>query len=213
MKKRLLIIVPALVFGLSTFAYAANGGNEKQQQQIAVEANQSIAEAVQQQLNAFLNLIPVNAEKDFGFNDRSEFAKAVPASIYRMVGVGKDGKAFETNSFNVVVSVNNDYRAVLSVSLTDGKYEIETVGAAPLAKELYAVEKEHVLSANEERIIVNVYPKASTFVGTNNVNASIENASLIPLESAKTALQTTETARSLRSAYSFAEAMQALELR
>lgn len=214
MKKRLLVIVPAFVFGLCTFAYAANGSKEKQQSQTSqtiIETNQNINEAVKQQLTAFLNLIPANAEKDFGFNDRSEFAKAVPASIYKMVGVDKDGKAFETNMYNVVVAVNNDYRAVLSVSLTDGKYEIETVGAAPLAKELYVAEKQHVLAANQERIIINVYTKASTFMAINNVNASIENANLIPLESAKTALQS-NTGRALKSSYSFSEAMQALEL-
>lgn len=212
MKRRLLIIVPAFVFGLSAFAYGANGGNEKQQQATAIEVNQSITEAVKQQLTAFLNLIPVGAEKDFGFKDRSEFAKALPASIYRMIGVGENGKAFETNSFNVVVAVNNEYRAVLYVSLENGKYEIQTVGAAPLAKELYAVEQQHVLNVDQERIIVNVYPKAATFLGTNNVNASIENADLVPLESAKTALQS-EAGRTLRSSYKFAEAMQALELK
>ena len=210
MKKRLLIIIPAFVFGLSTFAYAADGGNEKQQ--TAVEANLSINEAVKQQLNAFLNLIPANAEKDFGFNNRSEFAQAVPASVYRMVGVGNDGKSFETNSFNVVVAVNNEYRAVLSVSLTNGKYEIETLGAAPLAKELFALEHDQVLNANQERVIVNVYPKTSTFVTTTNVNASIENANLVPLESAKIALRANES-RALKSAYTYAEAMQALELK
>jgi hypothetical protein len=212
MKKRLLIIVPALVFGLSTLSHAGNGINEKQPASVSVDVNQNISEAVKQQLNDFLNLIPVNAEKDFGFNSRSEFAQAVPASIYRMIGVGKDGKAFETNSYNVVVAVNNDYRAVLSVSFTDGKYEIETVGAAPLAKELYAVEQQHVLASNQERVIVNVYPKASTFVANNQVNATIENADLIPLASAKTALQN-EVGRAIKATYKLSEAVEALELK
>lgn len=212
MKKRLLIIVPALVFGLSTLSYAGNAGNEKQQQAAVANVNPSITEAVKQQLNDFLNLIPVNAEKDFGFNSRAEFAQAVPASIYKMIGVGKDGKAFETNSYNVVVAVNKEYRAVLSVSFTDGKYEIETVGAAPLAKELYAVEQQHVLLNNQERVIVNVYPKASTFVANSQVNAGIENADLIPLESAKAALQN-ETGRMIQASYKLSEAVEALELK
>jgi hypothetical protein len=212
MKKKLLIIVPALFFGLSSLTYAVNGGNEKQQQAALIEVNQNINEAVKQQLNAFLNQIPVNAEKDFGFNDRSEFSKAVPASIYKMIGVDQNGKAFETGMYNVVVAVNNDYRAVLSVSFTNGKYEIETVGAAPLAKELYAVEQQNVLNANQERLIVNVYAKAATFVANNNVSANIENANLIPLASAKTGLQT-ETSRVLKATYTFSEAMQALELK
>lgn len=163
MKKKLLIIVPALFFGLSSLTYAVNGGNEKQQQTSLIEVDQNINEAVMQQLNAFLNLIPVNAEKDFGFKDRSEFAKAVPASIYKMIGVDKDGKAFETGLYNVVIAVNNDYRAVLSVSFTNGKYEIETVGAAPLAKELYAVEQHNKLAVDQERLIVNVYTRSIYF--------------------------------------------------
>jgi hypothetical protein len=49
-------------------------------------------------------------------------------------------------------------------------------------------------------------------VANNNVSASIENANLIPLASAKTGLQT-ETSRVLKATYTFSEAMQALELK
>jgi hypothetical protein len=213
MKKRLLIIVPALVFGLSTLSHAGNGINEKQPASVSVDVNQNISEAVKQQLNDFLNLIPVNAEKDFGFNSRSEFAQAVPATIYRSIGVDKDGNTFQTNLYNVVVAVNNSYRAVLSVSLnTDGKYEIQTAGAAPLAKELQALEQQYPLLPNYERIMVDVFTKAASFVAYNEVNAKIENANLIPLESAKTALKN-EEGRALLSSYKFSEAIEALELK
>jgi hypothetical protein len=189
MKKRLLIIIPALVFGLSTLTHAGNGGNEKQHSAVSADVNQNINEAVKQQLNEFLNFIPANTEKNFGFNTRAEFAQAVPATIYRSVGVDKDGNAVQTNLHNVVIAVNNEYRAVITVSFEDGKYEIQNVGAAPLAKELQIVEQQYALLSNQERIMFEVYTKAATFVGYNNVNTTIENAELIPLESAKSALQ------------------------
>ncbi len=210
MKKRLLIVIPAFVFGLSTLTHAGNGDNEKQQ--TFVQINQNINQSVKAELNSFLEIIPQGMEKQHGFNDRAEFAKAVPASIYRIVGISADGNTFQTNSYNVVVSVNSQYRAVLTVSLVDGKYEIETVGGAPLAEELQAYEKQNVLAENEEHIMLNVYSKASSFVANSNVNTGIENAAFFPLESAQVALQN-EAGRARQISYKLDEAVEALELR
>lgn len=212
MKKRLLIIVPALVFGLSTLSQAGNGASEKQQQSVSIDINRSINEAVKQQLNDFLNLIPANTEKDFGFNNRAEFAQAVPASIYKNVGIDAYGRVVPTNLYNVVIAVNNDYRAVITVSYKDGKYEIENVGAAPLAVELQMAEAQYPLQEQQEHIMFEVYTKAATFMGYKHINAAIESAELIPLESAKSALSA-EKGRALKSTYKFSEAVEALELK
>lgn len=209
MKKKLLIIVPALVFGLSTFAHEANGGNEKQQTaQAAIEVNQSINDAVKQQLSSFLNLIPEGMEKDHGFNSRAEFTKAQPASIYKIVGVGQDGKTFDTGLYNVVVSVNGEYRAVLSVSSANGVYEIQTVGGANVSQEIKAVEAANTSNLNKEKIMVNVYSKAASFISFKDANTGVENAILIPLESAQRGLN--EANRAQKAGLTFSQAMQAL---
>jgi len=210
MKKKLLIIVPAFVFGLSAFAHEANGGNEKQQTTQAVaEVNQSISDAVKQQLSSFLQAIPSGMEKDHGFNDRSEFATAVPASIYRIIGVDQSGNVFETGLYNVVVSVNGEYRAVLSVSFTDGKYEIESVGGAELSKQIKSVEEANTANLTKEKVIVNVYSKTSGFISYKEFNSSVENATLIPLGSAKLAMGE-ENARTQKAGFTFSEAMHAI---
>ena len=210
MKKKLLIIVPALVFGLSTFAHEANGGNEKQQTaQAAIEVNQSINDAVKQQLSSFLNLIPEGMEKDHGFNSRAEFTKAQPASIYKIVGVGQDGKTFDTGLYNVVVSVNGEYRAVLSVSSLNGQYEIQSVGGALLSQQIKEVEAANASDINKEKVIVNIYSKTSGFISYKEFNSTIENATLIPLESAKLAIGG-ENNRVAKATYTFSEAMHEL---
>ncbi|HET6227410.1 MAG TPA: hypothetical protein VFF27_14090 [Bacteroidia bacterium] len=212
MKKKLLIIVPALVFGLSTFAHEANGGNEKQQTaQSVLEVNQSINEAVKQQLSSFLEGIPVGMEAGHGFKDRSEFAKATPASIYKIVGVDQSGNLFETGLYNVVIAVNDEYRAVLSVSSANGKYEIESVGGAELSKQIKSVEEANTENLTKEKVIVNVYSKTAGFISYKEFNSSIENATLIPLGSAKLAMGE-ENERTAKAAYTFSEAMHAIAL-
>jgi hypothetical protein len=211
MKKQLQLLIPALLFGLSTFSYAVTGGNEKQA--TVAETNQTIYESVKKELSSFLEIIPSSLEKEHGFNDRSEFAKALPASIYRIVGVDVAGKTFETNLYNVVVAVNCQYRAVLTVSANNGQYEIQSIGAALMARELQALEIAHPIAANQERVMVNVYKKSAGFVAYQDANTTIENADLIPLESAKSGISTNvEVGRTAKSTYKLTEAVEALQL-
>lgn len=202
MKKNLRMFILALLFGLSPFSYAATGGNEKQAK---------LSESVQKELRAFLEVIPANLEKEHGFNDRSEFTQALPASIYRIVGVDVNGNTFETNLYNVVVSVNGEYRAVLTVSETNGVFEIQSIGAALLAKELQALEVLHPMAANQERVMVNVYNKSAGFVTYQDANITIENADLIPLQSAKSSISNVEISGRVKSTYKLTEAVAALQ--
>jgi hypothetical protein len=175
--------------------------------------NQTIFETVKKELNSFLEVIPVNMEKDHGFNNRSEFAKALPASIYKIIGVDATGKTFETNLYNVVVAVNGEYRAVLTVSAENGQYEIQSIGAALMAKELQALEMAHPIAANQERVMVNVYKKSAGFVAYQDANTTIENVDLIPLESAKSGISANmEVGRTTKSTYKLTEAIEALQL-
>lgn len=209
MKKRLLILAPALLLGLSSFSVTVKDG--KKEQQTVVQENQTIYESVKKELNSFLEVIPVDLEKEHGFNDRTEFAKALPASIYHIIGVDADGKPFETNLYNVMVAVNGEYRAVLTVSHSNGKYEIEAIGATLLAKEVQLIEKEHPVTSTQERIVLNVYKKAAGFVTYQDMNLPIENADLIPLASAKAGIAISESNRIAKPTYKLSEALEALK--
>jgi ABC-type Na+ efflux pump permease subunit len=211
MKKRLLILAPALLLGLSSFSITVKDG--KKEQQSVVQQNQTIYESVKKELASFLEVIPVDLEKEHGFNDRSEFAKALPGSIYRIVGVDAEGKPFETNLYNVLVTVNGEYRAILTVSHANGQYEIEAIGATLLAKELQLIEKENPITVNQERVVLNVYKKSAGFVTYQDVNSAIENADLIPLASAKAGMAVSETNRTVKPTYKLSEAVEALQLK
>lgn len=178
----------------------------------ASSISQTIFETVKKELVSFLEIIPTDMEKEHGFNDRSEFSSAVPASVYKIVGVDATGKVFETNLYNVVVAVNGEYRAVLTVSAENGQYEIQAVGAALMAKELQAVELANPLTADQEHIMVNVYQRSAGFVGYQDATTGIENIDLIPLESAKSGISNSEVNRTAKSTYKLAEAVEALEL-
>jgi hypothetical protein len=185
---------------------------ELQEASGAAGINQTIYESVKKELVSFLEVIPVNMEKDHGFNNRAEFANALPASIYKIIGVDATGKAFETNLYNVVVAVNGEYRAVLTVSAENGQYEIQAIGAALMAKELQSFEIAHPIAANQEHIMVNVYKKSAGFVASKEANTTIENVDLTPLESAKSSLFNMEVNRAPKSTYKLSEAVEALQL-
>lgn len=207
MKKKLFIPLTILFLGMGSFRSTAGEISNQR-----TTTDQAIYESVNKELSSFLQIIPADLEKEHGFNSRSEFTKATPASIYKIIGVGKDGQAFETNLYNVVVAVNGEYRAMLTVSVENGHYEIETIGAALLAEELQVFEKANPLPSGKERIMLNVYTRASSFVAYQDATTNIENAELLPLESAKTGLAGASTGRALKTSYSFSEALQALQL-
>jgi ABC-type antimicrobial peptide transport system permease subunit len=208
MKKGFLVLGLSLSLGLTSFGLTAK--ENKMVQLISVEDNQKIYNAVKNELTSFLEIVPVNMEKEHGFNNRSEFAKAVPASIYRMVGVDPYGKLIPTNNYNVVVSVNGEYRSVITVTVTNGTYELMSIGGALLAKELQAAEAANPLAGDQERVMVNVYKYSASFISTISANTAIENADLIPLESAKMGLENIEAGRSAKPVYKLSEAFDAL---
>lgn len=161
-----------------------------------------IKASVMKELSGFLDNIPAGFENQHGFNSRAEFDMAVPGSVYTIMGVNSEGKVFAANLFNVAVMVNDEYRAMITVSFVDGKYKIESVGAALLARELQVIENEVDTGSDLEKIMLNVYHKQSGFVAYQDVNADMETADFIPLASAKTALE--ETDKAIQSTYKLA---------
>ena len=185
MKKKTFTLLSALFIGLSCFASFSKTGDDKK---IINERDQKIYEVTNKDLVSFLNNIPEGFEKQHGFNSRAEFAKATAGPIYTILGMDANGVVKPINMFNVPVVVNGEYRAMITVSFVNGVYEIETVGAALLATELQLLENEQKPNSNQEKIILNVYKKSSSFIGYPSINQNIEDVNLIPLTSAKTAL-------------------------
>ncbi|HET6226495.1 MAG TPA: hypothetical protein VFF27_09470 [Bacteroidia bacterium] len=208
MKKGFLVLGLSLSLGFASFSLTAK--EIKMYQQLSADNNQAIYDAVKNELSSFLEIVPVNMEKEHGFNNRAEFAKAVPASIYRMVGVDPYGKLIPTDRYNVVVAVNGEYRAVITVASENGKYEIMSIGGAQLAKELQATEAANPIAAGQERVMINVYKYSATFISNVAANTAIENADLIPLESAKIGLSNAEAGRNAKPVYKLSEAFDAL---
>lgn len=110
--------------------------------------------------------------------------------------------------YNIPVIVNGEYRAMITVSEKDGTYELETVGAALLAKELQSLEGS--VSANQDFIMLNVYSKAAGFVAYPEPNTSFAACSFIPLESAQTALRESAV-RSPQVSYTLSELVEGLK--
>ena len=156
------------------------------------EVKQKVMEVSKRDLVSFLNNIPDGFEKQHGFNSRSEFSAATPSSIYTIMGVNAAGKTFKTNNFNVAVSVNGEYRAVITVSSENGNYAIETVGASLMAKELQVIENNQD-SENSEKIMLNFYEDKCGFVAFEKNISNIEAAAYTPLASAITVLGETKT--------------------
>jgi ABC-type Na+ efflux pump permease subunit len=207
MKKKLVNLIPALLIGVSSFAFSLQKGNK----QIEIsERNQKIYEVVERDLSSFLENIPAGFEKQHGFNSRAEFAQAKAGSIYRIYGVDANGKVFTTDNYNLTVVVDNEYRAVLNISFADGKYQIQSVGGAQLAIELQAIEKEQHPAEQLEKVMLNFYDKKCGLVAYKDEATSTENADLTPLESAKLGINNT-SARAIKPSYKLAEVIELLK--
>ncbi|MEO6903617.1 MAG: hypothetical protein ABI315_10770 [Bacteroidia bacterium] len=182
MKKTFLLLAVFSLFNIE-LSYGATG--DKSPKNIS-NRNEKIYEVTSRELSSFLEIIPVGAEKQHGFDNREEFKRAVAGSIYTVVGIDADWNTFSTDIYNIPVIVDNQYKAVISVSYKDGVYNLETVGAAELASELEKTEP--VMASDHDYIMLNVYSRASSFVAYPAINTSPETANFIPLASAKTGL-------------------------
>jgi len=206
MKKNLFTLASALLIGLNCFAYSSP--YEEGKKAAITERDQKIYEVTQKDLATFLENIPAGFEKQHGFNSRLEFAKATAGPVYTILGMYEDGKPVAANMFNIPVVVEGEYRAMITVSFSDGVYSIETVGAALLAEELQLLEKEKQPAAGCEKIMLNVYSRTSGFVGYRKTNETVEQTDFIPLVSAKTALE--NSTRIAKPAYKLAEIVEEL---
>ena len=163
---------------------------------VGFSQNERINQVAKQDLVSYLNFIPEGFEKQHGFNNRAEFAKATIGSQYEIMALAADGRLSPTKFFYVVVRVGGEYRALLTVGEVDGKLEIQSVGASPLAGELQAVEQKQNLSEKVKNVLVNDYNNKCSLVSYQEQGTRVEDAVYIPLASTKSFLEQSSTVQS-----------------
>lgn len=196
-----------LLIGAGSFALPPD---KKSKQAIMNDQNQQVYEVAKNNISTFLENIPAGFEKQHGFNNRAEFARVIPGTIYHIYGVDNTGKVVATDSYNIPVMVDNEYRAMVTVSLVDGKYQLQTVGATLLANELQVIETQKQPSKDLEKVMLNIYDKKCGLIAYKDINTPIEDVDLTPLVSTKTGLQNA-TNRSIKTTYKLSEIIQALK--
>ncbi|MCB0395425.1 MAG: hypothetical protein KDD36_02150 [Flavobacteriales bacterium] len=150
--------------------------------------NSRIMQVAQNNLKSYLEVIPAGLEQQHGFHNRAEFAKVTLGSLYQITALDKEGRITPTGFFYVVVSVDNEFRALLTVGEVNGKTEIQSVGASILAHDLQVAEEKEKVAADARRVLLNDYINGCSFVTYNEQNKPVEDGMFIPLSSARSFL-------------------------
>ena len=149
-----------------------------------------ITKVANEELNNYLQKIPVGQEKMFGFTNRGEFSQAeigTPYEVFTLSPEFFDTKNIISNktyivsaeNWRVPIIVNNQHRALLTVSMVNNQWSVVKLGAKGLAEELDVFNKNHP-SINESKIL-RVFQLKGDFIFTS------ENI-VYPLTSARNGL-------------------------
>lgn len=145
---------------------------------------------------AYLEKIPADKELQYGFNNREEFARVKLGKPYQIMILNEDFFADDelkdkdylmpSGDWRVPLMIDNESRALLTVSGVDGNWKVVGFGAVALAKELEAFEKEHP-SMQPHGKILRIYRSVSDFmlVPSDDDPASMD---VFPLNSARNSL-------------------------
>ena len=103
----------------------------------------SIQQEASNQLQTYLNLIPVGSETKYGFKNRSDFQNVKVEKPYQIYYVGyQDNQlSFFSNEWRVPLSINGEYISLLTVKLNNGKPEVVDFGGNKLAQKIQEFEK------------------------------------------------------------------------
>lgn len=139
--------------------------------------NENITEIAKKNIQKTLQKIPVGYEKNYGFNDRSEFEKVEIGQSLRMYII--DNKNLKTtNTWRVPIIIENKYCAFATVAYINNELQIVDFGATELAKDIQKTINENPKKQFDS--FLRVHPIYSDFL--INPNAKDE---FIALTSAK----------------------------
>jgi hypothetical protein len=132
------------------------------------EEDRVIIEAAKEQLNEWLEKIPVNSERLYGFNDRSGFRKAAPGNVYRVcrqAGDDAKGEIVYSGEVRVPVIAENEYKIFVTLVKIEGKWTIVDLSGAPLAKNLQKVEESLKGKVFMERLFIRDFKADKVYAG------------------------------------------------
>jgi len=135
-----------------------------------------ITKVANEELISFLQKIPVGQENMFGFTNRGEFSQAEIGDPYEVFTLSLEffdtkniirNKTYivSTENWRVPIIVNNQHRALLTVSKVNNQWSVVKLGAKALAEELDIFNKNHP-SINESNIL-RVFQLKSDFILTS----------------------------------------------
>tara|TARA_Y100000589_G_scaffold86333_1_gene80324 strand:- start:177 stop:1055 length:879 start_codon:yes stop_codon:yes gene_type:complete len=152
-----------------------------------------ILKAAQDQLDDFLHRIPAGKETLYGFNNRNEFSIAEIGYLYEVITLNnnffkitklnsKQEYTKSTNSWRAMILVNNQARALLTLTKINNNWEIVKLGANNLAAELH-----HIMNnENFKNDKIDIYSDFKLFrVFQLKSDFLLTNEYLFPLNSAK----------------------------
>ena len=161
-------------------------------------------------LHEWLEKVPKGKESLYGFNSRAELDMATVGKPYQVKTLSKDffsdkGLAAKdyiipTGEWRIAVTVNGEYRTLLTIAPMNGAWQIVDFGGGGLARELGEFEKKHP-SAHQVGFLLKVYQLQSDFV-ILNTNEQASSMQVFPLTSANKALGAKDIGSNF---YSFSE--------
>ena len=153
-------------------------------QLIAQNNNLLVKEEASIKALSFLNLIPEGKEKDYGFNNRSDFSKIKieePYQTYYVANKNNKLMFIEGNEWRVPLSVDGHYVALLTVQFNLGKVEVVDFGGKILAQKLQEFETMYGKKTMFLVIIRNTFIK-SDYITTNFTSICSQNRSTDGIE-------------------------------
>jgi len=140
--------------------------------------------------SSFLNLIPEGREADYGFNSRSDFSRIKIEKPYKtyFVSVINDQLAFIFSDWRVPLSVDGDYKTLLTVQLSNGKAEVVDLGGNNLVHKIQEAESIFARDNMQRVLIRNTFlnrdylaPGFNTLTdGTDKLSLKDINITILP---------------------------------
>ena len=159
-----------------------------------IDTEQSVTAAATRGYEDWLAKIPAGQEQQYGFEDRTEFARATLGRPIPMLTIDPDtvdvgGEIRDIRTYRVPVLVDGTHRVLLTVALRDGVHRIVGLGAAELAEELDEYSRNGVGTDSDVRIyILRVFQLRSDFLVVAPRESGAEEGDFYPMRSARALL-------------------------
>jgi hypothetical protein len=147
-----------------------------------------VLKAAEDEAGTFLGKIPDGYETYYGFKDRAEFSKiklGVPLKVFTINPdsvdeTGGASKKFlkDVNEWRVPVTINNEYRALITVVKSDGKFKAVDFGGVVLAHRIGTITGSFSGYVNN---IVRIYSIQSDYILADSAGVKGEEGLYIPV--------------------------------